>query len=101
MGVPIKLNIPQPQNNSNSDEDILALKRQKMSIPELLIFTTEHRCSDLYIKVGEQPFISRFGNQQFKRSCLPDGPKTGNISLSPRGDWRMPSDINLTEYDKF
>ena len=61
MGVPIKLNIPQPQNNSNSDEDILALKRQKMSIPELLIFTTEHRCSDLYIKVGEQPFISRFG----------------------------------------
>ena len=32
-----------------------------------------------------------FGNQ-FKRSCLPDGPKVGSISLSPRGDWRMPSD---------
>ena len=61
MGVPIKLNIPQPQSNSNGDEDILALKRQKLSIPELLIFTTEHKCSDLYIKVGEQPFISRFG----------------------------------------
>ena len=61
MGVPIKLNIPQPQSNPNGDEDILALKRQKMSIPELLIFTTEHQCSDLYIKVGEQPFISRFG----------------------------------------
>ena len=37
-------------------------------------------------------FTRRFFNQQFKRSCLPDGPKVGNISLSPRGDWRMPSD---------
>lgn len=37
-------------------------------------------------------FISRFFAQQFKRSCLPDGPKVGTISLSPRGDWRMPSD---------
>lgn len=37
-------------------------------------------------------FYRRFFNQQFKRSCLPDGPKVGTISLSPRGDWRMPSD---------
>ena len=37
-------------------------------------------------------FYSRFFAQQFKRSCLPDGPKVGSISLSPRGDWRMPSD---------
>ena len=37
-------------------------------------------------------FISRFFGQQFKRSCLPDGPKVGSVSLSPRGDWRMPSD---------
>ena len=37
-------------------------------------------------------FVRRFFAQQFKRSCLPDGPKVGNISLSPRGDWRMPSD---------
>ncbi len=37
-------------------------------------------------------FIKRFFSQQFKRSCLPDGPKVGSISLSPRGDWRMPSD---------
>ena len=37
-------------------------------------------------------FIRRFFTQQFKRSCLPDGPKVGSISLSPRGDWRMPSD---------
>ena len=37
-------------------------------------------------------FSRRFFNQQFKRSCLPDGPKVGSVSLSPRGDWRMPSD---------
>lgn len=39
-------------------------------------------------------FIRRFFNQQFKRSCLPDGPKVGSVSLSPRGDWRMPSDAS-------
>ncbi len=37
-------------------------------------------------------FYWRFFSQQFKRSCLPDGPKVGSVSLSPRGDWRMPSD---------
>ena len=37
-------------------------------------------------------FYRRFFNQQFKRSCLPDGPKVGSVALSPRGDWRMPSD---------
>ena len=37
-------------------------------------------------------FLRRFFSSQFKRSCLPDGPKVGTISLSPRGDWRMPSD---------
>lgn len=37
-------------------------------------------------------FIHRFFSQQFKRSCLPDGPKVGSVTLSPRGDWRMPSD---------
>lgn len=37
-------------------------------------------------------FIRRFFAQQFKRSCMPDGPKVGSVSLSPRGDWRMPSD---------
>ena len=37
-------------------------------------------------------FMRRFFTQQFKRSCLPDGPKVGTVPLSPRGDWRMPSD---------
>ena len=39
-------------------------------------------------------FFRRFFSQQFKRSCLPDGPKVGSVSLSPRGDWRMPSDAS-------
>ena len=39
-------------------------------------------------------FYRRFFNQQFKRSCLPDGPKVGSVTLSPRGDWRMPSDAS-------
>ncbi|MCI8739545.1 MAG: NAD(+) synthase [Oscillibacter sp.] len=39
-------------------------------------------------------FYSRFFSQQFKRNCLPDGPKVGSVALSPRGDWRMPSDAN-------
>jgi len=37
-------------------------------------------------------FVKRFFSQQFKRSALPDGPKVGSVTLSPRGDWRMPSD---------
>lgn len=39
-------------------------------------------------------FCRRFFNQQFKRSCMPDGPKVGSVCLSPRGDWRMPSDAS-------
>ena len=41
-----------------------------------------------------QTFYRRFFAQQFKRSCLPDGPKVGSVTLSPRGDWRMPSDAS-------
>ncbi len=40
-------------------------------------------------------FFRRFFSQQFKRSCLPDGPKVGSVTLSPRGDWRMPSDASV------
>ena len=45
-------------------------------------------------------FIRRFFSQQFKRSCLPDGPKVGSVTLSPRGDWRMPSDALNTLFSK-
>ena len=43
-------------------------------------------------------FYSRFFTQQFKRSCVPDGPKVGSVALSPRGDWRMPSDAMATAW---
>ncbi|MGN0281706.1 MAG: NAD(+) synthase [Prevotella sp.] len=46
------------------------------------------------IKHWLKTFFRRFFTQQFKRSCLPDGPKVGSVSLSPRGDWRMPSDAS-------
>lgn len=48
------------------------------------------------IKKWLEVFIRRFFSQQFKRSCLPDGPKVGTISLSPRGDLRMPSDADVS-----
>lgn len=52
----------------------------------------QNKYPDGVIKHWLHTFIYRFFSQQFKRSCLPDGPKVGSVSLSPRGDWRMPSD---------
>ena len=52
----------------------------------------EGKYTEEVIKKWLKAFIKRFFSQQFKRSCIPDGPKVGSISLSPRGDWRMPSD---------
>lgn len=51
---------------------------------------------DATIKKWMRTFFRRFFQQQFKRSCLPDGPKVGTVSISPRGDWRMPSDACAT-----
>ncbi len=51
---------------------------------------------DATIKKWLRTFFRRFFQQQFKRSCLPDGPKVGTVSISPRGDWRMPSDACAT-----
>ena len=48
-----------------------------------------------FIKRTLRTFLTRFFSQQFKRSCVPDGPKVGSVSLSPRGDWRMPSDADV------
>ncbi len=46
------------------------------------------------VRAAAKNFFRRFFTQQFKRSCLPDGPKVGSVTLSPRGDWRMPSDAS-------
>ena len=51
---------------------------------------------DAAILAALETFVRRFFTQQFKRSCMPDGPKVGSVSLSPRGDWRMPSDAQMS-----
>ena len=55
-------------------------------------YTFEDTYDDVTILKWLETFCKRFFAQQFKRSCLPDGPKVGSVALSPRGDWRMPSD---------
>jgi NAD+ synthase (glutamine-hydrolysing) len=66
--------------------------------PSKIFFLATHAFGEKYdketIKKWLTTFCRRFFNQQFKRSCLPDGPKVGSVSLSPRGDWRMPSDAS-------
>lgn len=57
---------------------------------------TVQQYSDDELKKWLNVFVRRFFSQQFKRSCIPDGPKVGSVSLSPRGDWRMPSDASST-----
>lgn len=68
--------------------------------PAKIYFLAQHAFGGKYdnetIKKWLSTFFRRFFNQQFKRSCLPDGPKVGSVSLSPRGDWRMPSDACST-----
>ncbi|MBQ7677324.1 MAG: NAD(+) synthase, partial [Lachnospiraceae bacterium] len=58
------------------------------------------RYEDDVILHWETVFYRRFFAQQFKRSCLPDGPKVGTVALSPRGDWRMPSDAAWAAWQK-
>ncbi len=65
--------------------------------PEKILYLAEHAAFDRPYTAEEvrrwlRVFLQRFFANQFKRSCLPDGPKVGSVSLSPRGDWRMPSD---------
>ena len=70
--------------------------------PEKLRYLAKYafanRHSDEEIDKALAVFIRRFFTQQFKRSCIPDGPKVGTISLSPRADWRMPSDASVSDW---
>ena len=65
--------------------------------PDKLLFLARKAFAGEYdeatLRKWLETFLKRFFQQQFKRSCLPDGPKVGSVSLSPRGDWRMPSDL--------
>ena len=56
------------------------------------------RYDDATVRKWLRTFLRRFFQQQFKRSCMPDGPKVGSCSLSPRGDWRMPSDADAAQW---
>jgi len=76
--------------------------------PKKVLYLAEQTFGDTYSREillkWLKNFYHRFFTQQFKRSCLPDGPKIGSLSLSPRGDWRMPSDASngiwMTEIDE-
>lgn len=67
--------------------------------PSKILFLAQLAFEGIYdketIKQWLVLFIKRFFTQQFKRSCMPDGPKVGTVSLSPRADWRMPSDADM------
>lgn len=72
--------------------------------PKKVLFLAETAFAGIYekevIKKWLVSFYKRFFSQQFKRSCLPDGVKVGSVSLSPRGDWRMPSDACVQSWLK-
>jgi NAD+ synthase (glutamine-hydrolysing) len=73
--------------------------------PEKILFLAKKAFEGAYdeetIIKWLRTFIRRFFNQQFKRSCLPDGPAIGSVSLSPRGAWTMPSDAWSTMFSSY
>lgn len=70
--------------------------------PQKLLFLAKYafagKFTDEELEKALTVFVRRFFTQQFKRSCIPDGPKVGTISLSPRADWRMPSDSSFSDW---
>ncbi|GAB5403376.1 MAG: NAD(+) synthase [Aureliella sp.] len=67
-----------------------ASPRRILQLANLATFSRNYEIDE--VRRTLQTFLKRFFTNQFKRSCVPDGPKVGSVSLSPRGDWRMPSD---------
>ena len=72
------------------------LNKSKIQFLAELAFDGEYDTET--IKKWLKTFYRRFFSQQFKRSCLPDGPKVGTVAVSPRGDLRMPSDASVKEW---
>jgi NAD+ synthase (glutamine-hydrolysing) len=70
--------------------------------PKKIVFMAQIAFNGIYDKDiivrWMKVFLKRFFSQQFKRSCIPDGPKVGSVCLSPRADWRMPSDATVAEW---
>ena len=76
-----------------SPKKIFLLAQRAFCTPSI-VNNREQLYTEDVVKKWLTTFCRRFFTQQFKRSCLPDGPKVGSVSLSPRGDWRMPSDAS-------
>lgn len=72
--------------------------REKLSMLAVKAFNGKYDSAVVERWLNE--FLRRFFISQFKRSCIPDSPKVGSVSLSPRGDWRMPSDASFSEFLK-
>lgn len=72
--------------------------------PDKMLYLAKYafngKFSDEDLEKALKLFLRRFFGQQFKRSCIPDGPKVGTLSLSPRADWRMPSDASVNDWMK-
>jgi NAD+ synthase (glutamine-hydrolysing) len=70
--------------------------------PRKIVFMAQHAFTGVYERAviirWMKVFLKRFFSQQFKRSCMPDGPKIGSVCLSPRADWRMPSDAAVNAW---
>ena len=70
--------------------------------PEKILYLAKYAFKDDFSEIELETtlklFLRRFFTQQFKRSCVPDGPKVGTLSLSPRADWRMPSDASFNDW---
>ncbi len=109
VGTPISPELTPADENDNIQQKTEDLVGPYELHDFFLYYTLRHgfRPSKIYFLAGKafegkydsatikhwlRTFYRRFFSQQFKRSCLPDGPKVGSVSLSPRGDWRMPSD---------
>lgn len=77
---------------------LVRLGQEPKKIYRLAKIAFEGEYDEATIKKWLGTFLRRFFSQQFKRSCLPDGPKVGTVALSPRGDWRMPSDAVASQW---
>ena len=110
-GIPF---VPVRQTIGVHDETLLAWTRQTSAPVAMyederprsgwaeILFLAEHafcgRYESAVIRKWLLSFLRRFFSQQWKRSVMPDGPKVGSVSLSPRGDWRMPSDADAAAW---
>lgn len=70
--------------------------KEKLQLLAEKAFNRKYESKEISKWIGV--FLKRFFISQFKRSCIPDSPKVGSVSLSPRGDWRMPSDASFADY---